>query len=358
MSSKKCSPDGQEAQLKDAKISEELLTPDQSMLLAQIAGQLAISTRAEKEEACQQVQKTCEELHSQTIAQLQHDHKQRMDELQEQHNSVMRDVKTSSMRREQDSDQFSYTIRGHTTADLSGSIPRNVFEAECNSVLNKIYNGEWAYAVDRDGRACINSDPAHWPIILSWLSFGTVPTNPSDAFVGECKYWQLENLLARIEEPRAAAEQSVTFNTTEHALTLAAAKEGKRRGFQLEGKLFRFPQRSSGGRTIDTRFEAFGASWNLSIKETGAYLHLTSGPSAPHCQGRISFGAGDDEEVLATFNRDFAPGLNGYGGHWSENIKLENLQRCPFVDVQGSLHVRVRVLFSEEKEDKEAPQCD
>ncbi|KAK9819042.1 hypothetical protein WJX74_009707 [Apatococcus lobatus] len=344
---KKRSPDGQAAKLKDATVAEELLTPDQSKLLAQIAGQLAINTHAEKVEACEQVQKACVKMHSQQIAQLQHKHKETIDKLREQHTSAMEDVETLSMRREQDGDQFLYAVHGHTTADLSGSIPRKVFEAECNSVLNKTYNGGWMYAVDKDGRACINSDPAHWPIILSWLSFGNVPANPSDAFVGECKYWQLENLLARIEEQRAAAEQSVTFNTSAHALKVADVKEGKRRGFQLEGSLYKFPQRFNGGKCIDTRFEAFGASWSFEINERGAFVALTSGPSAPDCQVQIAFGAGDDEKVLAKYHHGYTAGVIGIGCCWSEDMKLENLQRCPFVDVQGSLHVRVRVLFSE-----------
>lgn len=39
--------------------SQQMLSPDQSKLLAQIAGQLADSTRAEKEAACKEVREAC-----------------------------------------------------------------------------------------------------------------------------------------------------------------------------------------------------------------------------------------------------------------------------------------------------------
>ena len=53
-------------------------------------------------------------------------------------------------------------------------------------------------AKDEEGRTVVNSDPANWPLILNWLSFGTVPSDPSDSLLSECNYWQLEKLLAAI----------------------------------------------------------------------------------------------------------------------------------------------------------------
>ena len=49
--------------------------------------------------------------------------------------------------------------------------------------MNKTYNGEWAYAMDEKGRALINSDPANWPYIVNWLSFGPVPPSPTPGAV-------------------------------------------------------------------------------------------------------------------------------------------------------------------------------
>ena len=181
---------------------QQEFTEEQSTLLADIAGQLAKSKRAEREAVRQEVREACEQEHSKKRKQLEDAHQQDRQKLLKTHEAVLAEAVDMAARRKQDSKQFTFTVRGHTTPELSGSIPRQVFEAEPNSVLSKTYNGDWSYATDDQGRACINSDPAHWPLILRWLSFGSVPLQPTDDFVAECKYWQLDNLLGRIEQQR------------------------------------------------------------------------------------------------------------------------------------------------------------
>ena len=98
-----------------------------------------------------------------------------------------------------DSKLFRYSVRGGEGPQLSGCVPRQIFQAEPNSALAHIYSGKWEYATDGNGRAIVNSNPAHWPIIVDWLSFGTVPANPPDGLVSECRYWQLEGLLKALD---------------------------------------------------------------------------------------------------------------------------------------------------------------
>ena len=94
------------------------------------------------------------------------------------------EIATLAMRRQHDSKQLQYIIRGQE--GTSGSVPCQLFGAEPNSLLNKIFNGDWAFATDGQGRAIINSNPAHWPLILDWLSFGACPAHPTEAFIAEC----------------------------------------------------------------------------------------------------------------------------------------------------------------------------
>ncbi len=49
---------------------------------------------------------------------------------------------------------------------------------------------------NKQGQAVVNSDPEHWPVIINWLSFGAIPSKPSDGLIAECRYWQLDRLLA------------------------------------------------------------------------------------------------------------------------------------------------------------------
>lgn len=77
-------------------------------------------------------------------------------------------------------------------ASLEAS-PHQVFEAEPDSALAHMYNGNWEYYKDNQGRANANSNPVHWPLILNWLSFGTIPTHPTEEFLSECSFWHFKH---------------------------------------------------------------------------------------------------------------------------------------------------------------------
>ena len=103
---------------------------------------------------------------------------------------------------------FTFPVRGFEGPQLSGCVPRSIIQAEPNSAPAHTYNDKWGYATDDKSRAVINSNPAHWPMIQDWLSFGTVPKDPSGELISQCRYWQLDRLLAAIEAQSKGSKAS------------------------------------------------------------------------------------------------------------------------------------------------------
>ena len=284
--------------------------------------------------------------------QLQEAHSSEIQELVQQHEEVMAEAKGMTAKRDRDQKQFNFRVRGHETLELSGSVPSQIFESEPDSVLNKTYNGEWAYARDDKGRACINSDPAHWPLIMKWLSFGTVPslsTCTSD-FISECTYWQLDNLLEAIEQLRAADQKQQSSNakhanTDEQSIQLSQLENGQE-GFKMEGHIHNFSQRFAKTHVVAIEFAAYGASWKLEVNQKGAFLELMAGLPQKQAGYKIWFGEGANLWQFHQHNgRDFMADGSGWGKHWPSGDKAERIQHCPFVDLQGSLLVTVLVNF-------------
>ena len=212
-----------------------------------VATQLAEIVNNEREAACQNIREqsvkqkmaACEKI----ALRLQAGFRQEKQQLIRQHKRAMAEAKEMTARRDRDQKQFAFTVRGHETPELSGSVPCNIFEAELASVLNKKYNGEWAYAKDDRGRACINSDPAHWPLILRWLSYGAVPdlTKCTSDFIAECRYWQLNRLLTEIEQLRQAdscqfASPGAIAKTDEYELEILQYERDGHGGFKVKGE--------------------------------------------------------------------------------------------------------------------------
>lgn len=65
------------------------------------------------------------------------------------------------------SKQFRFVIRGYKGNQASGSVPMRIFDAEPDSALAQAYGGQWSHDWDAEGRAVVNSNPAHWPMILT-----------------------------------------------------------------------------------------------------------------------------------------------------------------------------------------------
>ena len=268
----------------------------------------------------------------------------------------MAEAKAMSARRERDQKQFAFTVRGHETLELSGCVPSQIFEAEPTSVLNKTYNGEWAYAKDDKRRACINSEPAHWPLIIRWLSYGAVPslTACTSDFIAECEYWQLENLLAKIKQLRTAEaiQHSLTVQAakpSEHEIKITHHEEYGRGGFEVTGRIHNFVQRFASSKNVQVQFQVYGAYWALRIKERGVFLALDAAPSEKQIASySIIFGPRHHSWQLPSYdNTEFVVNGSAWGAFWPGDDKGEKVQHYPCMDIQGSLQFSAKVLFAQ-----------
>ena len=282
-------------------------------------------------------------------------------ELEARHQAAMAESEAMMARRQGDSQQFTYIVRGSKGKLASGSVPRQIFQAEPESALAHIYNGKWEYAADEQGRAIVNSNPLHWPQILDWLSFGTVPEKASRSFISECTYWQLNKLLAAIDlqtqevqGASAALHVYEASNTQGHSFTVnqASTSEGTA-GFTLTGKFNNFRPRfqDEGQGALVVGFRAFGAPWEFQIAKKGAYIRLMSGPDIKVKRIRVVLGpsgswARDNDSAFSPFLlKAVDTGGRGYGYDWRQK-EQERAAQLTLLDIDGSLQVSVMLTFS------------
>ncbi len=232
------------------------------------------------------------------------------EKLTRQHAAAMAEAADMSARRTSDTKQFAFVVRG----SHGGSVPCQIFEAEPDSVLNRMYNGEWQYAVDDTGHAMVNSNPTHWPLILDWLSFGSLPSQPTREFLAECEYWQLQRLLAALDarEQAADAKKGIFKVKGQHSFKVDSLPVG---GFSLKGCFSNFQGRYRAGEVCEVRFSAWGQSWTFSVSCDSCslnhdgpellipslYLELVVGPST-HSHHVTSFGGLYSDGVEAGWN--------------------------------------------------------
>ena len=244
---------------------------------------------------------------------------------------------------------------------MSGSVPTSIFEAEPDSVLNRTYNGDWSYTRDAEGRACVNTDPAHWQLILNWLSFGSVPQHPSAAFMAECRYWQLSRLLAQLDERIITGQQEVLPEDGMYDLTLSQVTRGNRAGFSVCGGIEPAtprPHPHSDGE-IEIGFHAFGLDWELRLGRSGQFLTILSGSDDFNADVEISFGS---EPVLYTPHKACCRirRFLGTKGGWlvpsqgcedwlTPQTAYEAVQSLPFVGLKGRVQFTMVVLFASRK---------
>lgn len=103
----------------------------------------------------------------------------------------------AAARRADDGARFHFVLAGTGQA---GSIPRSFLASEPDSLLNKMYNGEWDYARDDQGGALINCHPDRWAAILEHLSTGTVPRVVDQQLLDQARHWNLLRLVQAIED--------------------------------------------------------------------------------------------------------------------------------------------------------------
>ena len=239
-------------------------------------------------------------------------------DLQAQHEAAAAHWEQMLARRASDSKMFAFTIRGAEGPNLSGSVPRQIFDAEPTSSLCQTYNGEWEYTKDEQGRAVINSNPEHWPIILDWLSFGTLPSSPSPALVSECRFWQLERLLSAIGA--APANENLPVPVLHQFQVTPFAS-----GFTVNGRINRsdpliqaaFNIKNAEGAGAELLvFRAAGREWRLSLSFRGIYINLLEGEPMPERYLIFVFSQGP-HALKKTFRLDVQPWHKGKGLGWT-----------------------------------------
>ena len=141
----------------------------------------------------------------------------------------------------------------------------------------------------RGWRAIVNSDPAHWALILNWLSFGAVPQKPSPDFEAECRYWQLENLLEALKPVIPEPDPEPVEDPLDDCLRFHKngqydfhvhfdTKDGRGR-FRAEGYVDHFRDCmghvTSREREAHIILEAFGRPWYIHI--SACIIHIYPG---------------------------------------------------------------------------------
>ncbi len=256
--------------------------------------------------------------------------------------AALSDVSLMAAQRASDSQLFS--VRGADSAPLAGSISRSIFGAEPSSVLNRAYNGKWDYAKDDKGRAIVNSDPAHWPMILNWLSYEAVPEKPSPAFLAECRFWQLNRLLDRLLERDAPSHLSSQGINNFSVVTIS--QSGKQ-GFTATGSISHFAKQMGSGYII-IPFIALRSFWKVKLLSgemlaaVDVLVELVSGAAAT--AAHVSFSAGPKNKIIFSAASTLKPSCNIWGAVNSSTIS--KLLLCPSIlAVDGSLKFLISVLF-------------
>ena len=324
----------------------------QSQLLDHASGHLV--TLQERNAACEHLLAECTAKSDRKCQQLQETRKQDMADLTKQHDRKLGEMADHIAKRSTDSKHFKYSVRGSQDPALSGIVPAAIFEAEPDSVLNKTYNGEWEYGQDADGRAHVNSNPEHWPLILDWLSFGAVPSQPSPAFLAECKYWQLSRLVAKLEGVDRPQTLQIQPNGR-HRLSLSHVTQGDdRAGFNLCGTIKDIDREED---FFSVTFNAFGQEWELFLDKQGATILPQTGNERLSTDVEISFGRDPFKYLAVKGCFDLKRGLGGDHAAWlpptqghlpwlTPERAFKALQSEPFMDLDGKLLISVDVLFA------------
>ena len=80
-----------------------------------------------------------------------------------------------------------------------GSVPRSVLAADQDSLLYKMYGGDWDYARDKTGRALVTCHPQRWAAILEHLTTGAVPAEWDPQLLAQARHWNSSRLVDGLE---------------------------------------------------------------------------------------------------------------------------------------------------------------
>ena len=283
-------------------------------------------------------------------------------ELCRRHQAAKREWEVMQKRRNVDGKMFSYTVRGCEGPHLSGTVPRQIFEAEPDSALAQIYNGEWEYARDEQGRAVVNSNPAIWPIIIDWLSFGTVPEKPSNQLIAECRYWQLRRFLTALEVSKTTQQGDevcsrphVQAQEGSHHFCISKVCTATQAGFRITGHICDFGRlaRAALAAAISIYFDAVGRTWHLVITRTDCKLSLVKGDSLVLSGASMHSGTFPQQTGLVG---DFGPNSPGTkdmtfqaGGSFRRfalsEAMFKEMSHPRVLEADGSIQLALKYLF-------------
>ena len=292
-------------------------------------------------------------MHDSKVQELTAQHSTELAELQTQHAAQATEWEAALARHDSDSKLFKYAVRGSSGPHLSGSVPFSIFQAEPNSALACTYNGEWQYAKDREGRAVVNSDPENWPVILNWLSFGAIPSTPTDSLLAECRYWQLDRLLAAIEDKADSIgdDDAGLVQTTKDSCHLRVKRTslGSCNGCSVKGMVHNFAKQLSAATDTASQFSinftAAGRDWSLKVHQMGFYLHMLTGPKLTRVLMRVQWGCGAKAVRRETQQEKVLQGDERTWGWECKADDMELLMHPSMLSMQGSLQLTVEVTY-------------
>ena len=282
-----------------------------------------------------------EDLHEQ----LHEDLQRRTAESEAQYRASQAERESMLARRDRDSKLFTFTVQGCEGPGLSGCLPRQIIDDEPNSALAHIYNGKWQYSTDAKGRAVINSDPAHWPIIVRWLSFGTVPPSPTSEFLSEYKYWQLDRRLEAI-----AFKNDGARSAHGDAFELRRVCQDGSYGFTAECDINDFCERLEKASNTSSKlilpFRAAGQDWNIRLDQNRLDFQMLNGSTVEVNHMKFTLGMGSctwQRQSQKPFSHTLEKG--GSAGWNRKKLDVENLMHPNLMSVEGYMHLAATIMF-------------
>ncbi len=295
--------------------------------------------------------------HKEAVAQLTALHKATENELEtirSKYAAEGKEWEAALAQRDKGSEVFKFAVRGSSGPLHSGSVPQSIFQAEPDSALSRMYNGKWQYVADEEGRALVNSNPENWPIILDWLSFGTIPTNPSASLVSECKYWGLHKFLAAMTQNDVRETEVIETAYGSHIFSIRHVTVAGNAGFSISGKIFDFPKRflASDDKTTPfiIPFIAAGRDWLLQFSQKQVGLIMCTGPPITVAQWKLQLGpaayeSGPRTEDSVSCDEESVIGDEHALGWPLKESAAELLMHPAMLSIEGSLELAMTVTF-------------
>ncbi|GAQ84348.1 hypothetical protein KFL_001850220 [Klebsormidium nitens] len=93
-------------------------------------------------------------------------------------------------------ERFCYVLASN---GQEGSVPWSALASDPESLLHKMYCGEWDYARDEKGRALVTCHPQRWAAIIEHLATGAVPAEWDPQLLAQARHWNLQRLVEGLE---------------------------------------------------------------------------------------------------------------------------------------------------------------